>query len=245
MNLVIDIGNTRSKAALFDEDHLLEHFYFDKNPQNQVKKLLTEHPEIRFSIVSSVVNHSKETVNLLQHKSNCVEFNSNTLLPVSVEYDSPETLGRDRIAAAVGAFKLFKGKNVLSIDAGTCIKFDFVTKEGVYKGGSISPGIGMRFNALNAFTDKLPLVAADMDFKTLIGQSTQGSIQSGVQNGAIFEVKGFVDVYSTQYPGLNIVLSGGDSSFFEGSLKNSIFVSPNLVLIGLNEILNFNVSQKI
>ena len=242
MNLVLDIGNTRTKAAIFADNEVIEHFYFDKNPVNQLKKLLAEYSDIKFSIVSSVLSHSKDSLNLLQHKTNCVELNEYTKLPLTIKYKTPETLGKDRLAAAVGACTLFKNENVLSIDAGTCIKFDLVTKNGEYLGGSISPGLDMRFKALNSFTDKLPLLSVDEKYNSIIGTSSKESVLSGVQNGAIFEVSGFINKYCEQYPDLKLVMSGGDANFFENALKKSIFVSPNLVLIGLNEILNLNVS---
>ncbi len=243
MNLVLDIGNTRTKGGLFDGKTLVEHFYFDKNPLGQIKQLLAGHPEIKFSLVSSVLNHSKELTNSLRSRTNCIEFNADTRLPIKIAYKSPETLGKDRIAAAIGAYTLFKGHPTLSVDAGTCIKFDFVTAEGEYLGGSIAPGVEMRLKALNTFTDKLPLVSVNAAYTALIGTSTGESILSGVQNGALYEVKGFMEAYKKQYPGLKTVISGGDAPFFENALKNSIFADPNLVLTGLNEILNFNVSR--
>lgn len=242
MNLVLDIGNTRTKAAIFEKNEITEHFYFDKNPVQQLKKLLADYPQIKFSLVSSVLSHSKDTINLLQHKTNCVELNGHTRLPIQIRYKSPETLGKDRLAAAVGAWSLYKNQDVLSIDAGTCIKFDLVTAKGEYLGGSISPGLNMRFQALNTFTDKLPLLSADPEFTTVLGSNSRESILSGVQNGALFEVSGFINKYCEQYPGIKLVITGGDANFFENALKKSIFVSPNLVLIGLNEILNLNVS---
>jgi type III pantothenate kinase len=242
MNLVLDIGNTRTKAAFFEGNEIVEHFYLDKNPLSQLKKILADRPDIRFSIVSSVLTHSKESINFLQHKTNCIELNEHTKLPIEIKYRSPETLGKDRLAAAVGAWSLFRNENSLSVDAGTCIKFDLVTKDGAYHGGSISPGIGMRFKALNTFTDKLPLISMQEDFTSLTGTNSRESILSGVQNGALLEVEGFINKYCEQYPGLKLVITGGDANFFENALKKSIFVSPDLVLIGLNEILNLNVS---
>jgi len=242
MNLVIDIGNTRTKAGLFEKSELIENFIFDKNPLQQIKKLLTDYPQIRFSMVSSVLSHSKEIINFLQPKTNCIDFTAETKVPINILYKTPETLGRDRLSASVGAHFLHKNSDVLSIDAGTCLKLDFVTKDGNYLGGSISPGIEMRFKALNSFTDKLPHAPFDAHFKQLIGQTTMESIQSGVQQGILNEVDGYIDLYKKQYPEVKVVVTGGDLAFFENGLKNRIFASPNLVMIGLNEILNFNVS---
>ena len=243
MNLVLDIGNTRVKAALFEGKNLVEYFILEKNPLAQLKKIASDFPNIRFSIVSSVVSHSKEYINLLQHRTNCIELNYNTKLPITLNYATPETLGKDRIAAAVGAFSLFKNQNVLAIDAGTCVKFDFVSKDGVYEGGSISPGLEMRFKALSTFTNKLPLVSSVQETVSLIGKSTLESILSGVQNGIVNEILGMINEYKLLYPDLKTVLSGGDTGFFEVALKNSIFASPNLVLIGLNEILLENANK--
>ena len=241
MNLVLDIGNTRTKAALFDEKTLIKHYYFDKNPFEQINQLLVKHTEIKYSIISSVLNHSQDLVDILSLHTRCIEFSNKTQLPIQIKYASPETLGKDRLAAAVGAYILFKGHHVLSIDAGTCIKFDFVNKQGEYLGGSIAPGMEMRLKALNTFTDKLPLIALNSNYRALIGTNTSESILSGVQNGALFEISGFIEQYKQQYSEVKIVITGGDSAFFEVALKNSIFASPDLVLLGLNEILNFNV----
>ena len=237
------MGNTRTKVALFVNDNLFASYAFEKNPLNELKKLLSVHPEIRRCILSSVVHHSKEIVNFLQHKTHFHFFDSTTKIPIAISYKTPHTLGRDRIAAAVAAFTLANKKNALSIDAGTCIKFDLVLKDKGYAGGSISPGIEMRFKALNQFTDRLPLVNQDLQFKALYGENTEESIMAGVQRGSIQEVKGLINDYQVLYPDLFIVLSGGDANFFELALKNSIFVCPHLVLMGLNEILNFNAAK--
>ncbi len=242
MNLVLDIGNTRTKAAVFENNHIVEHLILEKNPLPQLKKLLHSFPDIKFSLVSSVLNHSKEIVNSLQHKTNCIHFDLNSKIPLHLDYKTPETLGKDRLAAAVGAYTLFPGKNVLIIDAGTCLKIDLVTSQRIYKGGAISPGLHMRLKALNVFTDKLPHCEPEPEFTALNGQSTRESIISGVQNGMLFEINGFISAWKQQYSDLQVVLSGGDQTFFEVALKNSIFAHPNLVLIGLNEILKLNVS---
>ena len=241
MNLVVDMGNTRTKVALFVNDQLFASYQYEKNPLPEIKKLLSVHPEIRRAILSSVIQHSKEVVNFLQHKTNFHFFDSSTLLPFPIFYKTPHTLGRDRLAAAAAAFKLSEGNNALSIDAGTCIKFDLILKDKGYIGGSISPGIKMRYQALNHFTDQLPLFSPDIDFNLICGRSTEESIRAGVQKGAVLEVLGLINEYKKQYPDLFIVICGGDAPFFELATKNSIFVCPHLVLLGLNEILNFNV----
>ncbi len=244
MNLVLDIGNTRMKAGIFDKSGLVQNYNFPKNASAEIKRLIQQFPDLRFAIVSSVVAHSKDVVNLIGHKVNVTEFNFNTNIPIQNAYKSPDTLGNDRLAAAIGAWSKFPGKNILVIDAGTCIKYEFVSDKGEYIGGAISPGLEMRFKALNTFTDRLPLIAKDEEYDQLTGRTTRESILSGVQNGAITELKGVISQYQSQYPQLQCVLTGGDWQFFENALKNSIFAAPFLVLEGLNEILNFNVGKK-
>lgn len=244
MNLVIDLGNTRAKLALFEGKVLKEEFSFEPRISLvQLQKVFKSNPGISKTIVSSVINHSKDISNFLSNHTQHILFDSNTKIPLQNKYGSPETLGKDRLAAAIGAHSLYKNIPVLIIDAGTCIKTDLVTAKGEYFGGSISPGINMRFKALNQFTDKLPVLNIDKNYHSLTGNNTNESILSGVQNGALYEVKGFIDGYLKQYPDLKIILTGGDAAFFELELKNHIFVCPELVLIGLNEIVEFNASK--
>lgn len=244
MNLVIDLGNTRAKLALFEGKKLKEQFSFEPRISlNQLQKVFKSNPGIKKTIVSSVINHAKEISNFLSNHTQFLQFDASTNIPFTNKYGTPETLGKDRLAAAIGAYSIYKGLPILIIDAGTCIKTDFVSAAGEYLGGSISPGINMRFKALNHYTDKLPVLNTDKNYHSLTGKNTNESILSGVQNGALYEVKGFIDGYLKQYPDLKIVLTGGDAAFFELELKNHIFVCPELVLIGLNEIVEFNASK--
>jgi type III pantothenate kinase len=169
-------------------------------------------------------------------------LNSDLPLPITNLYATPKTLGMDRLAAVCGAHQLFPSDNCLIIDAGTCITYDFKDKEANYHGGSISPGLAMRFKAVHTFTAKLPLVTPKPGVK-LIGQSTETSIQSGVVNGLLAEIEGIIRQYLEKFPELQVILCGGDAGFFENQLKASIFASPELVLMGLNTILNYNVSH--
>ena len=243
MNLVVDIGNSRIKIGVFKDKHLIHQSVFPSSNFSEIKKILISFPELKFAIVSSVLSHSKELLNLLSHKLNCLELNFNTRLPIKNVYNTPETLGNDRLAAAVGAFARFPKNNCLIIDAGTCMKYDFIDSEGNFHGGAISPGMEMRFKALNAFTDRLPLISCNEEFNKLTGSTTTESILSGVQNGITEEVVGMIRRYQEQYLKINCVLTGGDWQFFENALKNSIFAAPFLLLEGLNEILLFNVNQ--
>jgi len=161
------------------------------------------------------------------------------------QYKTPQTLGLDRLAAVIGANKLYPGKGSLVIDAGTAITYDWVDAAGNYFGGSISPGLNMRYKALNYYTGKLPLISADTGFDTGYGDDTQTAIRSGVQNGIKYELTGFIESYKKDEPELNIILSGGDSIFFDTLLKNSIFApyvknEPYLVLKGLNAAIQNN-----
>src|SRR5690606_34521365 len=179
-------------------------------------------------------------------------FNHQLPIPITNGYATPETLGADRLAGVIGAKNIYPENPVLVIDAGTCITYDFIDKAGFYAGGSISPGLRMRFKAMNHFTGKLPEVEVDMNitgFKSSYGKDTQESLISGVVNGLLFEVEGFIKKYNNQYLDLRVILCGGDSTFFDTRLKNSIFahqilLEPNLVMIGLNTVVNYQHDKK-
>jgi type III pantothenate kinase len=239
MNLVIDIGNTQTKIALFDKsEHQKTEILVDFSNELFLNVVFS-HKEINSIIVSSVKNLDLDFDQIRSRNIFVIEFNEKMPLPIINNYKSSKTLGKDRLAAAVGGYFLFQNEQVLVIDAGTCIKYDFVDSLGNYEGGAISPGILMRFKALNTFTDKLPLVAMS-DFENLIGTTTEESILSGVLNGVIAEVDGVIDKYKLKFGNLKIVFSGGDMNYFDNRLKNSIFAFPNIVVFGLNKILNFN-----
>jgi type III pantothenate kinase len=239
MNLVIDLGNTQTKIGIFSGKELIKKFVFDKNADIEIKKLLIDFPEIKYSIISSVVNHNKEVINLLQNKTHCLRFDINTRLFFNITYKTPETLGKDRIAATAGAIALYPQKPLLIIDAGTCIKYNFVSGND-FIGGAISPGIDMRFKALSVFTDKLPHLQYEEGFNEPIGNCTKTSIISGVQQGALFEIEGYINMFKNQNKDGIVVATGGNLSFLVDGLKNSIFAAPNLILNGLNEILLFH-----
>jgi type III pantothenate kinase len=242
MNLVLDLGNTAAKAALFEDHDLVKTFIFE-NPAQDVKKLLSETPNIKRSIVSSVVSHSKEVNNLLHNKTLFVDLDPNTRLPFKITYSTPETLGKDRIAAVAGAISLFNGKPLLVIDAGTCLKYNFVNEKQEFMGGAISPGLDMRFRALNAYTDRLPHLSYEKDFSDVIGTSTKTSILSGVQQGMLFEAQGYISRFKETHKDGVVVATGGNLSFLVDGLKNGIFAAPDLILKGLNEILLFHTSS--
>lgn len=240
MQLCIDIGNTRIKSAVFKDRESLHSAFFEKDVLLHVKEIFTQFPLISHSIISSVVPENNELEGFLRSRTKFIFFDHATYIPVKNNYQSPETLGKDRLAAAIGAWALFPNEDILVIDAGTALKVDLLTKQGVYEGGSISPGLQMRFKALNEFTGKLPFIKQDPNYKSLTGKNTPESILNGVQNGMLFELKGFIDAYKEQYPSIRVVITGGDAGFFELALKNHIFANPDLVSIGLNEIVLFN-----
>jgi type III pantothenate kinase len=240
MNLVIDIGNTLQKCAIFDSSD--KELFFDSLEEISVKYLndLFLKFQIQNAIFSSVGKQNIEVLGFLNEHTNCIVFDHHSKLPITIDYTSIETLGLDRIANGVGVASIFPGENCLSIQAGTCIVYDFIDKNGVFQGGAISPGINMRFEALHTQTKNLPLLEKE-NVNYFIGKNTQQSIKSGVINGVIFEIKGQIDLYKTQFDPLNVVLTGGDMFFLQNSIKNQIFATPNLVLSGLNKILKLNV----
>lgn len=242
MNLVIDIGNTRAKAALFKGNLLLEYKVYAK-----VNDLLLDTSFIsqaKNAIIGSVVDELESFYKELNHIIPTLVFTSETKIPLTNLYKSASTLGSDRLSASVGAYYLYSNANVLVIDAGTCLKYNFTNSKNEYLGGGISPGIQMRFKALNQFTSKLPFIEPDFSYTELIGKSTTNSILSGVLNGCVAEIDGIINEYKTHFTDAICVLTGGDSEFLAKRLKNSIFAHQNLVLIGLNDILNYNLEKK-
>ena len=242
MNLVVDIGNTRIKYAVFSKRELLEQ-HIAKNTKTFDLSSFVKEKGIHRSIVSSVITSLPGFVNALREQTDLIEFSSETKIPVKNLYQTANTLGNDRIPSVLAARAKHPNKNILVIDAGTCIKYNFITAAGEYLGGGISPGIEMRLKALNAFTDRLPLVSPDFEFKKLVGNSTNESILSGVMTGTLAEVEGILNRYKQQYPSLVTVVTGGNSGFFEKAFKNSIFAEPDLVLKGLNIILEYNAAH--
>jgi type III pantothenate kinase len=236
MNLVLDFGNTRIKAGLFDKDMLKKTFVeFDIIV---LVDLLKEF-KIDQILVASVVELPMDTIKEIEKIGNPKFFHSTTPTPIRNFYQSVNTLGSDRLAAACGAFLQFKGTATLVIDAGTCIKYNYTDKNGNFLGGGISPGLAMRFKAMHKFTNKLPLITFDNNYIDLIGNNTQNSIRMGAQLGLLAEIKGIIEQYKQTDEAVNIVLTGGDAAFLQKGLKNGIFADPDLILKGLNSILNY------
>jgi len=233
MNLAIDIGNTRTKVAVYENDIIIkietfEHSEFKKkllnfisNTSNQVNIIL-----------SSVKNITKEDLEWLSKNSNLIVIDAETPLPFINKYSTPKTLGIDRRVLASGAVLKFPKQNRLVIDAGTCITYDFITEENEYLGGAISPGLKLKYKSLNDYTDKLPLLSLNEIHET-IGDSTNSSIHSGIINATLYEIQGFIETYNNDYQNLTIILTGGDADFLAKRLKNTIFANSNFLIESL------------
>lgn len=241
MNLVIDIGNTRVKAALYKEDLLLDLKIYDSMDELMADNTLLH--KAQHIIVGSVVDGMDDYYRSLRSYAPVLLFTSETKIPLINLYRSVSALGSDRISASVAAYFLQPDSNVLVIDAGTCIKYNFTNAKNEYLGGGISPGLKMRFKALHQYTSKLPLIGLTEEPIELIGSNTHHSILSGVVNGAVAEIDGIIDSYKIQFPKILVLLTGGDSEYLAKRLKNSIFAHQNLVLKGLNDILNYNLAN--
>ena len=237
-NLVIDIGNTCTKVALFKRNEIVYAQQFTEPKIDILDNLLSRDKPDKV-IISSVKKEKEEWEIVLKEKIPLVYFNAEMTTGIINHYLTPKTLGFDRLAAVIGASHLYPGKNVLIIDGGTCITYDFVDAGANYYGGSISPGLNMRYKALNNYTAGLPLVKESSAFDAAYGNDTQSAILSGVQNGLKYELMGFIETYKKNEQEFKIILTGGDSIFFDTLLKNSIFapyikIEPYLVLEGLN-----------
>ena len=240
MLLAIDVGNTRIKAAVFEQDTMLNRFDFEKYEMNKkINFILTQHPKISSMVVASVGSfeendfstfESKVQLHFISHKSN---------FPFTNLYATPNTLGVDRMVLAAGAVLQFPKKSRLIIDAGTCITYDFVDENNNYLGGAISPGIRLRYEALHQYTAKLPLLTKSNP-ENVIGNSTDQSIHSGVINGLLYEIDGFIHTFKSLNANFIIILTGGDADFLAIRLKNTIFANSNFLLQSLNLLYQYN-----
>jgi len=240
MNLIVDVGNTYVKFAIYNDANLIYKVSFKLIEfKKQYKILKKDFPKLKNAIIASVGHLSKVQVELINKDLNVIELSSKTKLPFKNLYKTPKTLGVDRIALVSASVQQFSNKNVLIIDAGTCITYDFITKDNHYLGGAISPGIRLRYKSLNDLTANLPLLDTEQP-KSIIGDSTETSIHSGVVNGVVKEIDGIIDQYLVDYSDLTVILTGGDTKFLSNQLKNTIFANSNFLLEGLNFILEYN-----
>ncbi len=242
MNLCIDQGNSRTKVALFREDgSIAKNLMYKSFTSADVERLFSLYP-IRDSIVSSVVNIDPAVVNVLHRLSTrFILFDHKTPLPLRNCYQTPETLGQDRIASAVGASYICPKQNLLIVDAGSAITYDFVSAEEGYLGGNIAPGVKMRLTVLRQMTKKLPAVEVEENaFIPLFGKNTHEAMAAGVIRGIIFEVKGYMRTLAEQGTPFVTFVTGGNAPYILGSLQEEAQFEPHLVLIGLNCILEYN-----
>ncbi len=241
MNLVIDVGNTFIKFGVFGVQQLKHKKSCEKNDFLLVLEEVSQSfPDIKNTIIASVGKLEKEHLAKLELLYDVLQLDQHTKVPFFNKYSTPTTLGVDRIAVISAAAQQFTNKNVLVIDAGTCITYDFINSKNEYFGGAISPGITLRYQALNSFTAKLPLLEAQHP-QNLIGNSTVSSIHSGVVNGILFEIDGIIETYKKEFTDLTVILTGGDTHFLRDSIKNDIFANSNFLLEGLNQILEYNI----
>jgi type III pantothenate kinase len=238
-NLCIDVGNTLMKAAIFDQEEMVEKQVFAS--ENDLGAWASTQSFERV-IISSVKGGEGTLAEHFRSAKQIVAFHHTLHLPIINTYKTPNTLGKDRLAVAVATQALHKGRNCLVMDAGTCLTYDFVTGKGEYLGGAISPGLHMRFKALHDYTAKLPLMDAN-GVVPLTGTDTTESIRSGVVNGMRFEMEKAIEEYANKYEDVQVILCGGDAHFFESRIKGVIFVLPDLVLFGLNHTLLYNAPR--
>ena len=236
MNLIVDIGNTLIKATLFNSSKIEKKYSFEKSKTKKLYELL-DASNIEKIFISNVGSQI-DTLKFSSYKK-VLHFKENLKIPLKLNYRDKNKLGKDRIAAMVGARKLFPAKNLLVIDIGTCITMDVLTNDGVFLGGRISPGIQLRYKSLS-FTQQLPLLNFVYN-KDIYGNDTESSIHTGIQRSIISEIRDFNSELLKQLNTLYVIVSGGDMNFLLSELKNTIFASEeNLVSIGLHEIMNFN-----
>lgn len=240
MNLIVDVGNTNIKLAVFSENTLLWQQKLDPEDfPKGVKKVFKKYSAIQTAIISSVGLFDQKYISVLAIFVEVHLLNHSTKIPFKNSYATPQTLGMDRVALATAAFYHNPGANTLVIDAGTCITYDMINDYGEYLGGAISPGLRMRYSALHEYTSKLPLLEPQ-EFYDIIGNSTNASIHSGVLNGICREIDGVIGQYQSRFEDLTVILTGGDAQILSKRLKNTIFAHSNFLLEGLNYLLEYN-----
>ncbi|MDO5979797.1 type III pantothenate kinase [Flavivirga spongiicola] len=243
MNLIIDVGNSFVKLAVFEGGTLNHKEVVKLNLVLEgINSLKEKYTSIKKAIISSVGKLNKADIKAISKSFDVMILDANVKLPFKNLYTTPNTLGVDRIALVCASVEQFPNNNVLIIDAGTCVTYDFVTAKNEYMGGAISPGLRMRYKSLNNLTVNLPLLESEIP-KNIIGNSTNGSIHSGVVYGILKEIEGIIDEYHRKYSDLTVILTGGDANFLSKQLKSSIFANSNFLLEGLNYILQFNSNE--
>jgi len=238
VNLVLDVGNSLLKIALFEKSELIHKLKFSENYKKNIEDIISKY-KVTHSIISNVGRIDDSIINILKESTNLLLVSNQLKIPFKNLYKSKNTLGQDRLALVSAAAFNFPNENVLIVDVGSCITYDFKNNNNEYLGGGISPGILMRFKSLNTFTSNLPLIDFDSIYQ-LIGNNTKNSIISGVVNGTILEINGIIQQYREEFKNIRIILTGGDSNFLLKRIKNTIFADRNFLLIGLNKLLEDN-----
>lgn len=239
--LCFDFGNTRLKCGVFKNNELAEVFSLADSNNSTIEELLKKYSPEK-TILSSVIDHNIEMEKILATKSSFHKLSSQTILPFTTPVGKPETIGADRLALAAAAVYFYKGKNNLVIGLGSCVTYNFINKYNSFMGGSISPGMEMRFKSLNTYTAKLPLIKPDWNFP-LIGYDTRTNILSGVLMGLAVEIDGIIDKYRDKFSNFNVLLTGGDTLYFAHLIKNKIFADPDLIFKGLYAISETNYTK--
>lgn len=243
MKLIIDIGNTVAKLVAFDGDEPIEEIRTSNDSLSALGAFAAKYA-FTHGIVGTVKELTTEAEEQLRNLHiPILHFSHETPVPITNRYRSPKTLGADRLAAAVGARSLKPGKDLLIIDAGTCITYEVIDAKGNYWGGNIAPGMQMRLRALNEFTAKLPLVSAEGNVPGM-GYDTETAIRSGVLRGMKYEIEGYIRSMRSKYPKLLVFLTGGDKINFDATIKSIIFADKFIVPRGLNKILDYNHDKK-
>ena len=243
MNLVVDIGNTLLKLAVFDGGRLVAQQCVGELREETFAGLLGGARAARAVVASTRGEAPAIAEAVRRHTDYLLEFTPATPVPIGNAYLTPATLGRDRLAAAVGAATLYPRRNALIVDFGTAVTLDFVSADGVFRGGCISPGMAMRFRALHEYTAALPLCDAT-DSAELLGRTTDEAVRLGVMNSLAFEIEGYIARMQGEIEDLCVIFTGGDTNFFAKRIKNTIFANCNLVFWGLNRILEYNASEE-
>lgn len=238
MNLTIDAGNSRVKTGVFDGRKMVEIQSFESVNAWQLQEIF-EKFNIRHSIITNTRDLTEELRQFLE-KSGTLLLTESTKLPISNLYETPETLGRDRLAGAIAAYMSQPGIHHLIFDLGTAMTINYVNQNGEFMGGNISPGFEMRLKAMHHFTDKLPLVSFDNE-PTMFGVNTRSALSNGALHGVIAEVQYYTAIFSQQFEPLQATITGGNSDFIHHYLDDSYVINPDLVTLGLNEILLVNV----
>lgn len=240
-SLIIDIGNSRTKLAIFNNDDLVKTIIIDQVNEATIDNILAHTPSITQCIISNVGEQSNLTYKIVKQKiEQTLNFDSELKIPIENLYETPETLGKDRLAAAIGANYIFPNQDIIIIDAGTAITYEFVNAKNQYLGGYITPGIQTRLNSLNYYTSQLPLLTPEI-IDNKIGKTTRAAMLGGLQKSVTGEFKEVLSMFNLEADKIKLILTGGNTDYFDKLLKNYKFVPLEITLIGLNRLLNYNL----